>query len=645
MRKTPPADAPLVLIVDDTPTSIELLAHFLRGQYRVALANGGARALELAEAPEQPDLILLDIMMPGMDGFEVCRRLKENPATRDIPVIFITALDSMSDQLRGFSVGAVDYLHKPLLLDAVRARVALHLNLHRQQRELERYRRSLEDQVAERTAELEATNRELSETLFAMDRVGIAIHWVDAETGRFLYVNEATCAMTGYSQAELMTMVVGDIDPNVPRQGFAETTRGSREQVAKRLESVHRCKDGRLIPVEVVVHYRVPVPGETGRFIAFASDITERRAAEQAAEQARRLLQEAVESVAQGFTVYDQDDRLMLCNEAHRQFYASSRNLRVPGARFEDIVREGVGLGQYAEAAGQAEAWLEQRLAQHRRADGTPVEQRLDDGRWLQLIQNRTASGYIVATQTDITDLKRVTEDLERHRTQLEALVAKRTEQLRHLAMEASLSEERERQAIARDLHDDLGQLLHVLRIKLDSLLPAVPRQARGALGELAGMVVEASRTVRSLSSQLSPPILAELGLVPALVWLAEEMAGNYGLEVEVESDQEPKRLDPAKAAILFRAVRELLINVAKHAAVGWARVGVRGGDEALEIVVEDGGIGITNQEEAMMGRRGLGLSSVRERIAYLGGSLEVRSTPGVGTAVLIRMPLEEGVP
>lgn len=120
---------PQVFIIDDTPTNIELLAGALSSHFAIKFATSGAKALELLEKPEKPDLILLDVMMPGMDGYEVCRRLKENPTTRAIPVIFITAKSEIGDQTRGFSCGAVDYIPKPFELPLVLARVRTHLNL------------------------------------------------------------------------------------------------------------------------------------------------------------------------------------------------------------------------------------------------------------------------------------------------------------------------------------------------------------------------------------------------------------------------------------------------------------------------------------------------------------------------------------
>jgi diguanylate cyclase (GGDEF)-like protein len=118
-----------ILIVDDVPTNIQVLAEALRQQHRVKVATNGRDALAIARSQPKPDMILLDVMMPEMDGFEVCRQLKADPATRQIPVIFVTAKDDVADEERGLMLGAVDYITKPFHLPVVRARVRNHLAL------------------------------------------------------------------------------------------------------------------------------------------------------------------------------------------------------------------------------------------------------------------------------------------------------------------------------------------------------------------------------------------------------------------------------------------------------------------------------------------------------------------------------------
>src|SRR4029078_13626921 len=103
---------PVVLIVDDKPENLTIMNGLLKDAYRTRVANSGERALQLAAAEPKPDLVLLDSMMPGMDGYEVCRRLKADAATHEIPVIFLTAKTQVEDESRGFEVGCVDYIHK-----------------------------------------------------------------------------------------------------------------------------------------------------------------------------------------------------------------------------------------------------------------------------------------------------------------------------------------------------------------------------------------------------------------------------------------------------------------------------------------------------------------------------------------------------
>src|SRR5215472_12027269 len=113
----------LILVVDDTPLNISVITGALKDTYRTKVATNGPKALAIAAADEKPDLILLDVMMPGMDGYEVCRRLKADPATREIPVMFLSALDEARNKAAGFEAGGADYVTKPFDMIEVRARV------------------------------------------------------------------------------------------------------------------------------------------------------------------------------------------------------------------------------------------------------------------------------------------------------------------------------------------------------------------------------------------------------------------------------------------------------------------------------------------------------------------------------------------
>src|SRR3984957_11855378 len=119
----------ILLLVDDAPANLQVATSILKDIYKIRVATNGAKALALVKDAPPPDLVLLDVMMPGMDGYEVCTRLKEDPETRDIPVIFLTGQTEIEDETRGFEVGAVDYIHKPFSPAVMKARVQTPLIL------------------------------------------------------------------------------------------------------------------------------------------------------------------------------------------------------------------------------------------------------------------------------------------------------------------------------------------------------------------------------------------------------------------------------------------------------------------------------------------------------------------------------------
>ncbi len=159
-----------ILVVDDTPANIHVLAEALRTDYIVVAATNGQKALQLAVKEPLPDIILLDVMMPGLDGYDVCARLKGDGATKNIPVIFVTALSEAVDEARGLGLGAVDYITKPINPSLVKARV-------RNQLELKRHRDHLQELVDERTRELKLTQE------VTIEAMGALAEYRDPDTG------------------------------------------------------------------------------------------------------------------------------------------------------------------------------------------------------------------------------------------------------------------------------------------------------------------------------------------------------------------------------------------------------------------------------------------------------------------------------
>lgn len=150
-------EKPKILIVDDERFYISVLVDMLQDDYRVAIAKDGEQALQRLADGQLPDLILLDWLMPGMDGLSVCQKIKATPATADIPVIFLTIKSEIEDEIAGFEAGAVDYIRKPMSPPIVMARISTHLDLLRTRKQLQAMNDSLEQAVAQRTRELENT--------------------------------------------------------------------------------------------------------------------------------------------------------------------------------------------------------------------------------------------------------------------------------------------------------------------------------------------------------------------------------------------------------------------------------------------------------------------------------------------------------
>lgn len=198
------------------------------------------------------------------------------------------------------------------------------------------------------------------------------------------------------------------------------------------------------------------------------------------------------------------------------------------------------------------------------------------------------------------------------------------------------LAEDKERRALARDLHDDLGQILPIVKIRLTSLYASQDvAKLHAGLREIEKLIDAANRSLRSLAMQLSPPVLLEHGLVQALEWLAAEMERSCGLSVELRDDGKPKPLDDKQGITLFRAARELLANVAAHAGVERAVLSTRLDGGRLCLAVSDAGTGLVPPGP------GLGLAGVRERMDLIGGELAIDSRPGAGTTVTLSAPLE----
>ncbi|MFA5183675.1 MAG: PAS domain S-box protein, partial [Syntrophales bacterium] len=261
------------------------------------------------------------------------------------------------------------------------------------------------------------------------------------------------------------------------------------------------------------------------------------------------------------------------------------------------------------------------------------------DGRvvWGQVTMSllRGTSGipqFAIAMIADITDRKQAEEDIRTYQ-----------EQLQSLASELSLTEERERRRLATDLHDHIGQALAVSKIKLGVLQKTVTIGDHAKpIGEVRELIEQMIKDTRSLTFELSLPVLYELGFEAAVEWFAKHVRSQHGIKVDVQQDLTPIPMDDEIKVLLFRSVRELMMNIVKHAQARNARVTIRRDGDGVNIEVEDDGVGMRDvrRDSKLKGNGGFGLFSIRERLHYLGGQVQVESENGRGTRITLMVPL-----
>lgn len=231
------------------------------------------------------------------------------------------------------------------------------------------------------------------------------------------------------------------------------------------------------------------------------------------------------------------------------------------------------------------------------------------------------------------------------HRKRAEEKVLAYQQKLRSLASELSFTEERTRRQTAVALHDGIGQTMAFAKMKLGALRkPGLDASLLKSLDEILELLNTTIKDTRGLISELSTPVLYELGFVPAIEWLCQEMKKKHAIKVAFHADKKSKPLDDDVGVLLFQAVRELLANVARHAEAQGAKVSVYRNKDRIRVEVSDDGIGFDNSEISLHVdmEGGFGLFSIRERLEPIGGRLKIEPEPGNGTKVTLTAPLKK---
>lgn len=365
-------------------------------------------------------------------------------------------------------------------------------------------------------------------------------------------------------------------------------------------------------------------------------DITEHKAAAEALDRAHRAIQENSELLESIFAnihflvaYMDSDFNFIRVNDAYArhggyapEFFVGKNHFDLyPHQENQAIFRRVVETGEPFFTFAKPFAYADQ------------PERSITYWDW-SLQPVKTAGGNVgglVLSLVDVTERKRAEEKLITYQ-----------EQLRSLASELVLAEERERRSLATDLHDSIAQVLAIAKLKLDLLqsTASLPEDSE-TLQEIRQLIFEAIQQTRTLLFELSPASLYELGLEAALEGLARRMQEHHGILIQFLEDGRPKPLAGNFTVLLFRAVRELLLNTVKHSGAQNAWVSIYKEDKYVRIEVKDDGSGFDSSEIESFRDR-FGLFSIRERLHHLGGRFEISSSPGRGTLVTMVAPLRE---
>ncbi len=588
-----------ILVVDDDPEVITLLRDFLtESGYYVAAYMSSKEAIDALKEQEF-DLLLTDLIMPEMTGIDLLKTAIEIDPL--LVGIVITGKGTIETAVEAMKLGAFDYLIKPFEWKMLRQVISRALDVRFLRLKEKKYRSIVEDQV-------ELICRFLPD-------------------GTVTYVNEANCRYFGKKQEEL---IGHSFMPFIPIE--------DQDFVKKQINSLNKDK-----PV-ITIEHRVIAPtgeirwqrwtnralfndiGEIIEYQAVGHDITDRKKTEEAlrlSEEKYRLLIENANEII----VVAQDERLKFVNpKAIKIMGFSEQELKSrPFAHFIHPDDREMVLNNYLK-----------RIKGEYIPEVYPfrVIDKYGNTRWVEIsavLINWEGKPATLNFLTDITERKRAEEELKNSYEQLKSLTAKLTE-----------IEEAEKQALARELHDQVGQNLTLLGINLNiikSLLGNnITEEVFYRIDDSISVLDQTSKQIRDLMLNLRPSIIDDYGLMAALRWYGEQFFKQTGIMVEVIVDESISHLSKNAETNLFRIVQEALTNIAKHSRADRVKIALKETDVKKQLIITDNGIGFDPGVLTQSIEPTWGIITMRERAQAIGGNLQIKTSKGNGTTVIVEL-------
>ncbi len=497
-------------------------------------------------------------------------------------------------------------------------------------------------QRRENRARLEAALRDSDALLGTMN-----LHAIISTTDRhgvITEVNDAFCTTSGYTREELIGQHHRIVNSGTHTAEFwVDMWKCIETGMPWRGELCNRAKDGRLFWVDTFIAPFIGDDGQIAKYISIRTDITYSKQAQEDAVRSSVLLRGSIEAIDEAFILFDPQDRLVFCNEKYRQTYQEVAHLMVPGARFEDIIRAGAEMGQYAAAIGRVDEWVAERMAAHL-SGTTALVQRLANGRSLRIIERKLADGHIVGFRIDITELTQATE------------AAQAASQAKSQFL-ANMSHE-----IRTPMNAILGMLALLRKTDLTPRQADYTHKSQGAARALLGLLNEILdfSKIEAGKMTLDPHPFSVDQLLRDLSVILSTNVGEKSVEVLFDLDPTMPRQLVGDAMRLQQILLNLGSNAIKFTEKGEVVLSIRvqqRSDDAvtLQFSIRDTGIGIAPENQARIfsgftqaessttrrfGGTGLGVVICQRFVTMMGGTLELESTVGQGSRFFFTVTL-----